>query len=295
MQEMLLEKLREAIKDVPCNSLSRVYPYQLQEWTDVMSGEEFEEVVQELINENLLDEKYDFQCSCGNECTVYTSKLLEKGYCCQECEREYSKEEVVYKGTVVYDIDKRAVMDYNLDSIDAKSRIRKVIEYESHRRKNEMTPQEKKVKVFLSYSHADEKFKEKLDQHLAPLKRNGKITTWNDRKLLPGSKLDEKIKEQLRQADIIIFMVSASFLDSDYCCETEMQEALEREKNGECKILPVIVRPCIWDETILKNFLALPEDGKAINKYDNEDEAYTEIAKGVKDIIEEIRKSWQGT
>ena len=45
MQEMLLEKLREAIKDVPCNSLSRVYPYQLQEWTDVMSGEEFEEVV----------------------------------------------------------------------------------------------------------------------------------------------------------------------------------------------------------------------------------------------------------
>ena len=108
-------------------------------------------------------------------------------------------------------------------------------------------------------------------------------------------KLDEKIKEQLRQADIIIFMVSASFLDSDYCCETEMQEALEREKNGECKILPVIVRPCIWDETILKNFLALPEDGKAINKYDNEDEAYTEIAKGVKDIIEEIRKSWQGT
>ena len=113
-----MEKLREAIKDVPCNSLSRVYPYQLQEWTDVMSGEEFEEVVQELIDENLLDEKYDFQCSCGNECTVYTSKLLEKGYCCQECEREYSKEEVVYKGTVVYDIDKRAVMDYNLDSID---------------------------------------------------------------------------------------------------------------------------------------------------------------------------------
>ena len=97
-----MEKLREAIKDVPCNSLSRVYPYQLQEWTDVMSGEEFEEVVQELMDENLLDEKYDFQCSCGNECTVYTSKLLEKGYCCQECEREYSKEEVVYKGTVVY-------------------------------------------------------------------------------------------------------------------------------------------------------------------------------------------------
>lgn len=60
MQEMLLEKLREAIKDVPCNSLSRVYPYQLQEWTDVMSGEEFEEVVQELIDENLLDEKYEF-------------------------------------------------------------------------------------------------------------------------------------------------------------------------------------------------------------------------------------------
>ena len=295
-----MEKLREAIKDVPCNSLSRVYPYQLQEWTDVMSGEEFEEVVQELIDENLLDEKYDFQCDCGNECTVYASKLLEKGYCCPECEREYGKEEVVNKGTVVYDIDKRAVMGYNLGSIDAKSRIRKIIEYESHKRKNEMmqqeyaqadvSQQEKKVKVFLSYSHEDEKFKEKLDQHLAPLKRNGKITTWNDGKLLPGSELDAEIKEQLRQADIIILMISSSFFNSDYCWETEMSEAIKRAKNGECRIIPVIVRECMWEATEFRGFLALPKDGKPINEYGNEDKAYTEIARRVNAIIEEIRQ-----
>ena len=301
MQEVLMEKLRAAIKEMPCNSLSRVYPYQLQEWTDV-KREDFIKFVQELIEENLLHEKYDFQCNCGNECTVYEKVLLEKGYRCPECEKEYSKKEIENRGTVLYEIDKSSVMEYKREFIDAKSRIRKVIEYENRKRENEalqlaydssdFSRQERKVKVFLSYSHEDETYKKMLDQHLSPLRRNKKIITWNDRKLLPGSKLDEEIKEQLRTGDIIILMVSSSFIDSDYCYETEMKEAIERAERGECRIIPVIVRPCMWKETPFGEFLALPEDGTAISLYENKDEAYTEIAQGVKKIVQEIEQKY---
>ena len=59
--------------------------------------------------------------------------------------------------------------------------------------------------------------------------------------------------------DIIIFMLSSDFLDSYYCYDIEMKKAIEREKRGECKLIPVIVRACMWDETPLKNFLAFPK------------------------------------
>ena len=253
-----------------------------------------------MINENLIYEKYDFQCSCGNECTVYAEVLLKKGYQCPECEKEYSDKTVIDRGTVLYEIDKSAVMECSQDFVDAKSRIRKIIEYRNRTmdkpvmqidyEEEKNLHQEKKIGVFISYSHEDAEYKEMLIQHLSPLKRSGKIAAWSDEELLPGSKLDEKIKEQLRQNDIIILMVSSSFIDSDYCYETEMREAIAKAKAGECKIVPVIVRPCMWSETPFKDFLALPHDGKAISQYENKDEAYTEIVQGVKRLIEEMEQ-----
>ena len=52
-----------------------------------------------------------------------------------------------------------------------------------------------------------------------------------------------------------------------------MKKAIEREKRGECKIIPVIVRACMWDETPLKNFLAFPKDGKSIDQYERKYDA----------------------
>lgn len=88
--------------------------------------------------------------------------------------------------------------------------------------------------------------------------------------------------------DIIIFMLSSDFLDSYYCYDIEMKKAIEREKRGECKIIPVIVRACMWDETPLKNFLAFPKDGKSIEQYERKDDAYLEIAKGVREIVQSM-------
>jgi len=103
-----------------------------------------------------------------------------------------------------------------------------------------------------------------------------------------GSRLNEIIQEELNTSDIIIFMLSSDFLDSYYCYDIEMKKAIEREKRGECKIIPVIVRACMWDETPLKNFLAFPKDGKSIEQYERKDDAYLEIAKGVREIVQSM-------
>lgn len=134
----------------------------------------------------------------------------------------------------------------------------------------------------------DEEYKKELDKHFAPLRNNGRVETWNDRKLEAGSRLNEIIQEELNTSDIIIFMLSSDFLDSYYCYDIEMKKAIEREKRGECKIIPVIVRACMWDETPLKNFLAFPKDGKPIEQYERKDDAYLEIAKGVRKIVQSM-------
>ena len=149
----------------------------------------------------------------------------------------------------------------------------------------------KKVKVFLSYSHADEEFKKNLDIHFAPLRRNEKkVETWNDRKLIPGTKFDEEIKKHLNEDDIIILLISADFIESDYCYNVEMKTALERMENSEAVVIPVIVRPCLWKETPLGCIQALPKDGNPISKYQDSDDAYLEIVESVSNIIENFNK-----
>ena len=276
MQMELLEKLKSKIEEISCNELRRIYPFQLQEWVGV-EERELAIFIDELLNVNLIEEKYDFQCDCGNDCTVYQKKLERNGFTCPECDRKYISNEIADKATVLYEIDKKSLLGYNQSSIDLKKRLRIVgeelrfpVEYERH----DETQTERKVKIFLSYAHADESFKNEIYKHLSPLKRSEKIKMWSDKELLPGSSFNDEIKEKLKQSDIIILLISADFIDSDYCYEIEMQNAIIRAEKEECYVVPVIVRDCLWKDTPLKDILALPKNGKSINGYEDRDKAY---------------------
>ena len=84
--------------------------------------------------------------------------------------------------------------------------------------------------VFFSYSHADEELRNELEKHLAGLLRQGVITTWHDRRIGPGEELHGQIDEQLNAADIVLLLVSADFLASDYCHDVEQPEVLNTGK-----------------------------------------------------------------
>ena len=100
------------------------------------------------------------------------------------------------------------------------------------------------IKIFFSYCHADEDLRDELEKSLAMLKRQGKISSFHDRRIISGSNFDNAIDSNMSDADITLFLVSRDFLASDYCMNTEMTLAEERHSKGSTHIIPIILRPC---------------------------------------------------
>lgn len=144
------------------------------------------------------------------------------------------------------------------------------------------------VKVFFVYSHKDEDLRDQLEVQLSMLRRKGLIESWHDRRITAGSPLDQTIDDKLEEADIILLLVSPDFLASEYCYDVEMSRALERQESGEARVIPVILRPCDWIHPPLENLVAVPLDGKPVTKWQNTDEAFLDIAKSIRSVIEEM-------
>lgn len=145
------------------------------------------------------------------------------------------------------------------------------------------------VKVFISYSHKDEKLKNELLEHLALLKRLGVIAQWHDRKIPPGSHFSQEIDIHLESAQIILLLVSAHFLASDYCYEKEMERALQKHKLGQAHVIPIFLRPCDWNGAPFGKLQGLPLDAKPVSKWSNRDQAFEAITKGIRIIAESSR------
>lgn len=142
-------------------------------------------------------------------------------------------------------------------------------------------------RVFVSYSSADEKLKRELDVHLAMLKRQGIIETWDFRRLTPGTEWDATIKRELDAADVILPLVSPDFLASGYCWDVEMMRALERHRRHECIVIPVIARDCEWQETPLGDIQALPAGARPIVTCRPHDRAWRDVAGAIRSALRE--------
>ncbi len=141
------------------------------------------------------------------------------------------------------------------------------------------------TKAFVSYSHRDERFLERLKTHLVMLERDGLIETWTDREIHAGDKIDATIMEAADSSLIFLPIVSPDFLNSDYCYEREMQYALDRASRGEMLIVPIIAEPCEWKASPLNEFKVLPKDGKAISEWANANNAFLDIATELRRLL----------
>jgi tetratricopeptide (TPR) repeat protein len=147
----------------------------------------------------------------------------------------------------------------------------------------------KPVEVFFSYSHKDKSLRDKLANHLKIFERDGVINGWHDRKITAGSEWAGKIDERLSSAQIILLLVSDNFLASDYCYDIEMRRAIERHDGGEARVIPIILRPCLWESSPFGKLQPLPTDARPVTSWPNRDEAFLDIAKGIKTAVEEMR------
>ncbi len=143
-------------------------------------------------------------------------------------------------------------------------------------------------KVFISYSHEDKALRRQLEQHLQPLVRQGLIQPWSDRRITAGTEWAGKIDKHLKNADIVLLLVSASFVASDYCFDRELRHALERHESGKARVIPIIIRPCDWQQTPFSKLQALPRDAKPVTASDLADQAWTDVVKGIRAAVAEL-------
>jgi len=145
------------------------------------------------------------------------------------------------------------------------------------------------VAVFCSYSHKDSAFRDELEKHLSILKRQKMIKTWHDRKISAGTEWAGRIDERIRTAHIILLLISADFVASDYCYDVEMQLALRRHDAGEARVIPIILRDVDWRTAPFAKLQVLPEDGKAVASWAISDQAFRNVADGIRKAVTELR------
>jgi TIR domain len=140
--------------------------------------------------------------------------------------------------------------------------------------------------VFVSYAHKDERYRQRLEISLIQLQRDGLITVWHDRKILPGQEWDQEIDRNLESAEIILLLVSPDFLGSKYAYGREMLRALERHQSRSATVVPIILRPSDWQHSLLAPLQALPSEGRPVARWSDRDQAWLDVAQGLRRLIQ---------
>lgn len=149
------------------------------------------------------------------------------------------------------------------------------------------SPSRRPSKLFYSYLSLDENLRLELEAHLATLQHDNVLEPWSCREITAGGRWDREIRRQLNDADIILLLISADFLNSPYIQSVELRRALERHRAGDAVVIPVILRPCDWKTQQFAELQALPHGGKPVTKTRPRDDAWVSIAVGIRKMLEQ--------
>jgi hypothetical protein len=144
--------------------------------------------------------------------------------------------------------------------------------------------------VFISYSHRDRELRQELDKHLSNLKRQNVITSWFDGDIVPGTEWKSQIIKHLNTDQIILLLISADFMASDFCYSIEMTQAIARHDANQARVLPIILRPTDWKGAPFAKLKILPTDGKAVTRWPTHDDAFEDIVRGIREAIDDLTK-----
>jgi TIR domain len=146
------------------------------------------------------------------------------------------------------------------------------------------------IKTFISYTHRDEGLKEEITRHLGKLENCGLITLYKDQPLTSVQDWENSSQEFLNKARIILLLISADYLASDYCYDIEMTQAMNRHAIGEVRVVPIIIRPTNWMDAPIEKLQVLPKNGKPITSWENQDEAFRDVISGILQVVWQLIK-----
>ncbi len=146
-------------------------------------------------------------------------------------------------------------------------------------------------KLFYSYCQKNDKERTELAKNLDLFVENKLIDEWYDGQLIPGENWKAKIDAKLKDANIVVFLITTEWLASSACKE-EWELAKKWAKSQTNKVLiPIIACPCAWtDYSDMKQYQALPKAGKAVLLWEHREEAWLDVYQGVKAVIDDLKK-----
>jgi len=148
---------------------------------------------------------------------------------------------------------------------------------------------ETRLNIFICYAREDEELRKILEKQLKNLNRQGLIDVWHDREISAGTEWEEAIHQRLDEAHIILLLISPDFIASDYSYDKEMTRAMERHEAGEARVIPILLRPSDWEETPFGKLQFLPTDAVPVTRWSNHDDAFLNVAKGIRKTVQELR------
>ncbi|MBV9705853.1 MAG: TIR domain-containing protein [Chloroflexi bacterium] len=147
------------------------------------------------------------------------------------------------------------------------------------------------VRVFYSYAHKDEALLNTLKTHLSSLRREGLIEDWHDRDIVAGTEWEREIDHHIHTADMILLLVSADFISSDYCYGIEMMQAMKRHDSGQARVIPIILRPVDWQRMPFGKLQALPTSATPVTTWSDQEAAFVHIIRDIRRAIGDF-PSW---
>ena len=146
-----------------------------------------------------------------------------------------------------------------------------------------------KLKIFISYSHKNMKYKEKLLTSLEALRQSYNIEPWHDGEIKAGKNIDNSVKQALLKSNVILLLITDNYLASYYCMKVELEEAIKREREGKCIVIPVMFQESVLSETLeFFKHNRVPEDGKPIaTSFKNQSQGCARAVNLIKKMIDE--------
>jgi 3',5'-cyclic AMP phosphodiesterase CpdA len=141
--------------------------------------------------------------------------------------------------------------------------------------------------IVISYAAEDSDQCSRLELHLATsLAKTGLVRVWSERHMEAGTEWDVETSRHIDAAAVIVLLITADFIASERC-ERTMSRALERRRQGGVAVVPVIARPCSWEDAMgaLKELPVAPRDGKPVTTWTEPDEAWLDVVRTLRTTI----------
>ena len=148
------------------------------------------------------------------------------------------------------------------------------------------------INIFIIYAREDREIKQRLLVHLNPLKYAFNAVIWHDEFIEAGQEWKPHIESRLEQTDLFLLLVSSDFMNSRFISQVEFKYAIDRHNSKKSIVIPIIINYCLWDIDInLSKLQVLPNEAKPIDDWKTPDQAYNNIASGIRTVLSTIKNN----